>query len=86
MSTETTILDENLNLTVRTDGDLVVMTGDPGDGTWFFSVTEALDLAVALIDHAVAANGDRVSPAADGLAFARSMTEGGYTFPRDAPR
>jgi hypothetical protein len=48
----TTVLDDDLNLTVRTEDDLVVMTGDPGDGTWQFTADEARALAAALADHA----------------------------------
>ena len=53
LDTGATVLDENLNLTVRTEDDLVVMTADPApDGTWQFTATEARDLAAALVDHA----------------------------------
>lgn len=57
--TITTVLDDDLNLTVRTEDDLVVMTADPadnGDGTWEFTATEARDLAAALLAHAALAD------------------------------
>ena len=50
---EKTVLDEDLNLTVSVEGESVVMTGDPADdGTWYFGIEEARELAAALIDHA----------------------------------
>lgn len=47
-----TVLDDDLNLTVQTEDDLVVMTADPADGLWYFDAKEVCELAAAIVDHA----------------------------------